>query len=90
MILKLFKLELSSLSVPLCGCRNIQVDTPYSIQRDPDDLHYTYLDTFGRPVVVAHKKNLVEQHIQDVVVSGGQGSGATIRHVSMNHDAFFT
>ncbi|MGH0190644.1 UNVERIFIED_CONTAM: hypothetical protein FKN15_048628 [Acipenser sinensis] len=84
---------IDSLTVKLIlpeGARNIQVDTPYSIQRDPDDLHYTYLDTFGRPVVVAHKKNLVEQHIQDVVVSGGQGSGATIRRVSMNHNAFFT
>lgn len=62
---------IDSLTVKLIlpeGARNIQVDTPYSIQRDPDDLHYTYLDTFGRPVVVAHKKNLVEQHIQDVVV----------------------
>lgn len=51
-------------------CRNIQVDSPYDISRAPDELHYTYLDTFGRPVIVAYKKNLVEQHIQDIVVSG--------------------
>lgn len=50
--------------------RNIQVDSPYDISRAPDELHYTYLDTFGRPVIVAYKKNLVEQHIQDIVVSG--------------------
>ena len=49
--------------------RNIHVDTPYPIDRIPDQLHYTYLDTFGRPVLVASKNNLVEQHIQDVVVS---------------------
>lgn len=49
--------------------RNIQVDSPYEISRAPDELHYTYLDTFGRPVIVAYKKNLVEQHIQDIVVS---------------------
>lgn len=48
--------------------RNIQVDSPYEISRAPDELHYTYLDTFGRPVIVAYKKNLVEQHIQDIVV----------------------
>lgn len=48
--------------------RNIQVDSPYEISRAPDELCYTYLDTFGRPVIVAHKKNLVEQHIQDIVV----------------------
>lgn len=55
----------------MCVCsRNIQVDSPYDISRAPDELHYTYLDTFGRPVIVAYKKNLVEQHIQDIVVSG--------------------
>ncbi|GCB66870.1 hypothetical protein scyTo_0012063 [Scyliorhinus torazame] len=47
---------------------NIHVDTPYEINRQPDELHYTYLDTFGRPVIIAHKSNLVEQHIQDIVV----------------------
>uniref|UniRef100_A0A9L0THQ3 Dolichyl-diphosphooligosaccharide--protein glycosyltransferase subunit 1 n=1 Tax=Equus caballus TaxID=9796 RepID=A0A9L0THQ3_HORSE len=49
------------------GAKNIQVDSPYEIGRAPDELHYTYLDTFGRPVIVAYKKNLVEQHIQDIV-----------------------
>lgn len=53
----------------LPASRNIQVDSPYEISRAPDELHYTYLDTFGRPVIVAYKKNLVEQHIQDIVVS---------------------
>uniref|UniRef100_A0A673GVT1 Dolichyl-diphosphooligosaccharide--protein glycosyltransferase subunit 1 n=1 Tax=Sinocyclocheilus rhinocerous TaxID=307959 RepID=A0A673GVT1_9TELE len=50
------------------GARNIHVDTPYPLTRSQDELHYTYLDTFGRPVLVATKSNLVEQHIQDVVV----------------------
>uniref|UniRef100_A0A8D2IRQ3 Dolichyl-diphosphooligosaccharide--protein glycosyltransferase subunit 1 n=1 Tax=Varanus komodoensis TaxID=61221 RepID=A0A8D2IRQ3_VARKO len=50
------------------GAKNIHVDSPYEISRAPDELHYTYLDTFGRPVIVAHKNNLVEQHIQDIVV----------------------
>ncbi|XP_061544649.1 dolichyl-diphosphooligosaccharide--protein glycosyltransferase subunit 1 isoform X1 [Phycodurus eques] len=50
------------------GAKNIQMDTPYNIHRMPNELHYTYLDTFGRPVLVVTKNNLVEQHIQDVVV----------------------
>lgn len=45
------------------------MDTPYKIDRMPNQLHYTYLDTFGRPVLVATKNNLVEHHIQDLVVS---------------------
>lgn len=51
-----------------CSTRNIHMDTPYKIDRMPNQLHYTYLDTFGRPVLVATKNNLVEHHIQDVVV----------------------
>ena len=49
------------------GARNIQVDSPHEISRAPDERHYTYLGTFGRPVIVAHKENLVEQHIRDIV-----------------------
>ncbi|XP_054717995.1 dolichyl-diphosphooligosaccharide--protein glycosyltransferase subunit 1-like [Uloborus diversus] len=47
------------------GSKNIQVKPPYAVDRLPDELHYTYLDTVGRPVIVMHKSNLVEQHIQD-------------------------
>nr|XP_015814754.2 dolichyl-diphosphooligosaccharide--protein glycosyltransferase subunit 1 [Nothobranchius furzeri] len=50
------------------GSKNIHVETPYKIDRLPNQLHYTYLDTFGRPVLVASKRNLVEHHIQDFVV----------------------
>ena len=32
------------------------------------ELHFTYLDTVGRLVIVAHKSSLVEQHIQDFEV----------------------
>ncbi|CAF1521884.1 unnamed protein product [Adineta ricciae] len=38
---------------------------PYDVQRLPDEKHYTYLDTVGRPVVVISKRNMLFQHIQD-------------------------
>lgn len=47
------------------GASNIHVKTPYKVVRDADSVHYTYLDTVGRPVITMHKNNLVEQHIQD-------------------------
>lgn len=47
------------------GCSNIKLITPYSVSRLGDELHYTYLDTFGRPVISFTKKNLVENHIHD-------------------------
>lgn len=62
---------LDSLTVKIIlpeGAKNIHVDYPYDVNKAPNELHYTYLDTFGRPVIVAYKNNLVEQHIQDVVI----------------------
>jgi oligosaccharyltransferase complex subunit alpha (ribophorin I) len=47
------------------GCKVEKLVTPYDVKRSPDQLHYTYLDTTGRPVVIAHKSNLVDAHIQD-------------------------
>lgn len=47
------------------GASNIELEAPYAVQRLPDTLHFTYLDTKGRPVVEIKAKNLVENHIQD-------------------------
>lgn len=49
-------------------CRNTKLVTPFSVKKDKNTLHYTYLDTVGRPVIVAHKTNLVDAHIQDFEV----------------------
>lgn len=46
------------------GASNIEIETPYAVSRLPDSLHFTYLDTKGRPVVEIAAKNLVENHIQ--------------------------
>lgn len=47
------------------GSTNIKLITPYPVTRLSDSFHYTYLDTFGRPVIQFTKKNLVESHIHD-------------------------
>lgn len=47
------------------GSHNIKLIPPYSVQRLSDQVHYTYLDTVGRPVIVFTKQNLVENHIAD-------------------------
>lgn len=47
------------------GSSNIKLTLPYEAQRLKDSLHYTYLDTTGRPVISIVKKNLVENHIQN-------------------------
>lgn len=49
--------------------RNIEFyPPPYDVQRLPNEKHYTYLDTVGRPVVVLSKRNALFQHIQDFEV----------------------
>ncbi len=50
---------------PSLSCRDINLGVPYDVNEQPRQLHYTYLDTVGRPVVIATSTNLVEQHIQD-------------------------
>ncbi|KAL4226817.1 proteasome regulatory particle base subunit [Mactra antiquata] len=47
------------------GATNMDLKTPFSVEKGENGLHYTYLDTVGRPVIVAYKNNLVDQHIQD-------------------------
>lgn len=47
------------------GVSNVKLITPYPVQRLPDQIHYTYLDTVGRTVVVFTKSNMVENHISD-------------------------
>lgn len=48
---------------------NIKVDVPFEVERLPDEILKTYLDTSGRTVLVLRKKNLVEGYIQDFTVS---------------------
>jgi len=51
------------------GVGNIQLTTPYDVERKADEKVATYLDTFGRTVIVAEKTNLVEAHIQEIKIS---------------------
>jgi len=51
------------------GVGNIQLTTPYDVERKADEKIATYLDTFGRTVLVAEKTNLVEAHIQEIKIS---------------------
>ncbi|KAM3725103.1 Dolichyl-diphosphooligosaccharide--protein glycosyltransferase subunit [Dirofilaria immitis] len=46
------------------GSKNFKLTTPYPVTRHPDELHFTYLDTTGRPVIIIEKDNLVDFHIQ--------------------------
>jgi oligosaccharyltransferase complex subunit alpha (ribophorin I) len=47
---------------------NFKIVKPYTISQLPNSLHYTYLDTVGRPVLTFQKDNLVEHHSQQFTI----------------------
>ena len=50
-------------------CRNIDFQPPgYEVHEESREMKLTYLDTVGRPVIVARASDLVEQHVQDFSV----------------------
>ncbi|MFH4983075.1 hypothetical protein AB6A40_009784 [Gnathostoma spinigerum] len=51
------------------GSKNFKLVTPYTMKRKPDELHFTYLDTSGRPTIVVEKDNLVDAHIQSFTLN---------------------
>jgi len=51
------------------GVNDIKVHAPFKIDSETRDIHYTYLDTTGRPVVILKKSNLVREENQYFQVS---------------------
>jgi len=51
------------------GASDVKFNAPFKVLRSNDELHYTYLDTLGRPVIVATATDLTEHHIQDFQLS---------------------
>jgi len=47
------------------GSVDLDLKTAHPIVRLPDGLHYTYLDTIGRPIIKLQMSNVVESHISD-------------------------
>lgn len=50
------------------GASDVKLRLPFAATREKDEVRKTYLDTFGRTVVVLRKDNLVDKHIQDFEV----------------------
>eukprot|EP00794_Sanderia_malayensis_P007610 gene7610-8450_t len=50
------------------GVKDIKVKTPFHIDEESKHLHFTYLDTVGRPVIALKKRDVVENHIQDMEI----------------------
>lgn len=47
------------------GSVNLDLKTTHPVVRLPDGLHFTYLDTIGRPTIQLKMTNIVESHISD-------------------------
>jgi len=46
------------------GAKDFHAHLPFRVDSQSTDLHFTYLDTHGRPVLVINKKNVVPEHNQ--------------------------
>jgi len=51
------------------GVKDVHTHLPFAVDSQSTDLHFTYLDTHGRPVLVMQKKNVVAEHNQYFQVS---------------------
>lgn len=60
--------ELETSIVLPVGVSHVKVTTPYQVKRFQDGVTHKYLDSMGRLVIKLSKKNLVENHIQDLEI----------------------
>jgi len=44
------------------GVKDIKTHLPFEVDSEARDIHFTYLDTYGRPVLIIRKKNVVAEH----------------------------
>ncbi|CAG9839818.1 unnamed protein product [Diabrotica balteata] len=51
------------------GVTDIKIRPPYDVERLSDDVTYKYLDNLGRKVIRLKKRDLIEQHIQDLEIT---------------------
>ena len=69
--------------------RDIKFEPPYPVDSQKSDLHYTYLDTIGRPILEVTKRNLVENHIEDFTISYSFNSIMLLQEPMLLFTAFF-
>ncbi|KAI6654171.1 Dolichyl-diphosphooligosaccharide--protein glycosyltransferase subunit 1 [Oopsacas minuta] len=71
------------------GSQDIKFDPPYPVDSESTSLHYTYLDTIGRPLLTITKRNLVENHIEDFTISYSFNSIMLLQEPLLLFTAFF-
>eukprot|EP01098_Paradermamoeba_levis_P004905 TRINITY_DN208_c0_g1_i1.p1 TRINITY_DN208_c0_g1~~TRINITY_DN208_c0_g1_i1.p1 ORF type:complete len:559 (-),score=210.35 TRINITY_DN208_c0_g1_i1:279-1955(-) len=64
------------------GAQDIQLHAPYPVENESRGLHFTYLDTEGRPVLTFEKRNLVGENVEYFQVT------YTFSSSSMWHEPF--
>eukprot|EP00052_Salpingoeca_macrocollata_P000956 m.23142 g.23142 ORF g.23142 m.23142 type:complete len:550 (+) comp10997_c0_seq1:72-1721(+) len=65
------------------GASDIKASAPFSVQEKDQETIATYLDTVGRPILVFEKDNLVEEHMENIVVSYTFNQSSLVREPAM-------
>lgn len=71
------------------GASDVQIYTPFEVSEPKHSLHFTYLDTSGRPVISVEKTNLVNEHNQYFQVTYHYGRFAWYHEPFLLVSAFF-
>jgi len=73
------------------GSEMPKLHTPYPVKREGDSLHFTYLDTKGRPVItIRNVGKMAEKHIQDFQLEFKFAKLSMLREPVLLIVAFFT
>lgn len=71
------------------GAKDVEFQTPFDVDGSSSSVHYTYLDTSGRPVLLIFKKNLVPEHNQYFQVAYTFSSTSLLQEPILLITAFF-
>jgi len=71
------------------GAKNIEPSVPFSIDSKSSDIHFTYLDTSGRPVLILTKKNVGPEHNENFQVSYNFNSTSLLQEPLLLIGAYF-
>eukprot|EP01102_Stenamoeba_stenopodia_P018754 TRINITY_DN6940_c0_g1_i1.p1 TRINITY_DN6940_c0_g1~~TRINITY_DN6940_c0_g1_i1.p1 ORF type:complete len:626 (+),score=154.03 TRINITY_DN6940_c0_g1_i1:51-1928(+) len=71
------------------GASDIKPVLPFDVDSESEERHFTYLDVSGRPVLVLKKKNIVNEHDQQLYVLYRFKSTAMLQEPLLLVTAFF-
>jgi len=71
------------------GAKDVKAHLPFAVESESRDVHFTYLDTYGRPVLSLNKKNVVAEHNQYIQITYRFSSSTMLQEPLLLIGAYF-